>query len=96
MERSCTVAKFFAVHPVGSDMTIEAGTPIAQSIKAHLTADAYWIRSWYAPDAGALYCLWDAKDAESITQVLEKAAPGFPTEGPYPITMDLQSEDFRQ
>ena len=90
------MAKFLAIHPVGSEMTVEAGTPMAQSIKAHLTADAYWSRSWYAPEAGALYCLWDAANAEAIREVLAKAAPDLPTEGPYQITMDLQSEDFRQ
>jgi len=87
--------KFLAIHPVGSEMTLEAGTPLAQSIKAHLTADAYWIRSYYAPEAGALYCLWDATDAEAIAQVLSKAAPDLPTEGPYKIDMYLHSEDFR-
>jgi hypothetical protein len=95
VERSKAMAKFLAIHPVGSEMTVEAGTPMAQSIKAHLTADAYWVRSYYAPEAGALYCLWDAKDAEAIVQVLSKAAPDLPTEGPYKIEMYLHSEDFR-
>jgi hypothetical protein len=94
-ERSQLMAKFLAIHPVGSDMTLEDGAPIAQSIKAHLTADADWRRSYYAPEAGALYCLWDAKDAEAILKVLTKAAPDLPTEGPYKIEMDVHSEDFR-
>ncbi|MGC9350320.1 MAG: nickel-binding protein [Anaerolineae bacterium] len=89
------MTKFLAIHRVGGDMTLEAGTPIAQSIKAHLTADAYWLRSYYAPEAGALYCVWDAKDAEAISQVLADAAPDLPTEGPYEITMYIHSEDFR-
>jgi hypothetical protein len=89
------MAKFLVIHPVGSEMTLEAGAPIAQSIKAHLTADAYWIRSYYAPEAGALYCLWDAKDAEAIREVLAKAAPSLPTDGPYKIEMYIHSEDFR-
>jgi hypothetical protein len=76
-------------------MTLEAGTPIAQAIKANVTADAYWRRSWYAPEAGALYCLWDATDAEAVRQVLAKAAPDLPTEGPYEIELDIHSEDFR-
>jgi hypothetical protein len=82
------MAKFLVIHPVGSEMTVEAGTPMAQSIKAHLTADAYWIRSYYAPEAGALYCLWDAGDPEAIV-------PELPSEGPYKIEMYLHSEDFR-
>jgi hypothetical protein len=89
------MAKFLVVHPVGSEMTLEAGTPIAQSIKAHLTADAYWRRSYYAPEVGALYCLWDATDAEAILAVLAEAAPDLPTEGPYKVEMDIHSEDFR-
>ena len=89
------MAKFLVIHPVGSDMTLEAGTPLAKSIKAHLTADAYWIRSYYAPEAGALYCIWDAKDADEIVDVLVRAAPDLPTDGPYKIEMNIYSEDFR-
>ena len=89
------MAKYLVVHPVGSEMTLEAGTPIAASIKAHVTADAYWRRTLYAPEAGALYCTWDATDAEAIRQVLAKAAPDLPSEGPYLIELDIHSEDFR-
>ena len=90
------MAKFFVIHPVGSDMTLESGTPIAQSIKAHHTTDAYWLRSYYAPESGALYCVWDATDAGAINQVLAEAAPELPTQGPYKIEMYIHSEDFRQ
>jgi hypothetical protein len=89
------MAKFLVIHPVGGEMTLEAGTPIAKSIKAHLTADAYWRRTLYAPKAGALYCTWDATNADAILQVLAKAAPDLPTEGPYQIELDIHSEDFR-
>jgi hypothetical protein len=89
------MAKYLAIHPVGSGLTLEAGTPLARSIKAHLTADAYWIGSYYVPETGALYCTWDAKDADAIRKVLTKAAPDLPTEGPYLITMNIQGEDFR-
>lgn len=34
------MAKYLAIHPVGSGLTVEGGTPLAKSIKAHLTADA--------------------------------------------------------
>mgnify|MGYP001100832059 CR=1 FL=1 len=44
---------------------------------------------------GALYCIWDATDSEAILEVLAKAAPDLPTEGPYKIEMDIHSEDFR-
>jgi hypothetical protein len=80
---------------VGSGLTLEGGTPLAKSIKAHLTADAYWINSIYVPETGALYCTWDAKDADAIRKVLAVAAPDLPTEGPYLIGMRINSEDFR-
>ena len=89
------MAKFLAIHPVGSDMTLAAGEPIARAIKAKTTADAYWRRTWYAPETGALYCLWDATDAEAVRQVIARAAPDFPMEGPYKVELDLHSEDFR-
>ena len=54
-----------------------------------------WECSIYAPEAGALYCTWDAKDADAIRKVLAKAAPDHPTEGPYLIAMNIHSEDLR-
>ena len=89
------MAKYFAIHPVGSELTLEGGTPLARSIKADVTADAYWVSSIYAPEVGALYCTWDAKDADAIRKVLAVAAPDLPTAGRHPITMNLHSEDFR-
>lgn len=89
------MSKFLVIHPVGSEMTLESGTPIAKSIKSHLTADAYWRRSCYAPDPGSIYCMWDATDGEAILKVLKKAAPDLPTEGPYKIELDIHCEDFR-
>jgi hypothetical protein len=89
------MAKFMAVHPVGKEMTLETGAPMAKAIKAHATADAYWVRSVYLPEEGKMYCEWDAKNAETIRQVLAKAAPELPTEGIYLIDLKLDSEDFR-
>ena len=76
-------------------MTLEAGAPMAKAIKAHSTADAYWVGSVYLREEGKMYCEWDAKDAQAISQVLAKAAPELPTEGIYQIDMKLDSEDFR-
>ena len=89
------MAKFLLVHPVGKDVTMEAATPIAKAAKANSTVDAYWVRSWYAREEGKLYCEWDAKDAESIRQVVAKAVPDFPVEGIYKLEMIVNSEDFR-
>ena len=90
------MAKFFVVHPASKDLTWEAATPLAKAIKANLTADAYWIRSTYVRGEGRLYCEWDAKDAQSIQKIVDKAAPGFPTEI-YKLENEfmVQSEDFR-
>ena len=89
------MAKFLVVHPVGKELTPEKATPVGKAVKAGSTVDAYWVRSWYAREEGKLYCEWDAKDAESVRQVITKVAPDFPTEGVYKIEMTLSSEDFR-
>jgi hypothetical protein len=34
----------------------------------------------YVRDEGKLYCEWNAKDSDSIQKVIDKAAPGFPSE----------------
>ncbi len=88
------MAKYLAVHPMGKDLTIEKAKPIAEAVKANLTTDAYWIKSWYAREEGKLYCEWDAKDAESLQQVFNKT-PELPVEGIYKLEMLINSEDFR-
>ena len=92
------MAKFLVVHPVGKEATAEAATPFVKALKANHTVDAYWIRSWYAREEGKIYCEFDAKDAESIRQVLAKAnkvAGELPTEGIYKLELMVNSEDFR-
>jgi len=62
------------------------------------TVDAYWIGSRYVREEGKVYCEFDAKGAESISQVLAKAAKvagELPTEGIYKIDLMVNSEDFR-
>jgi hypothetical protein len=69
-----------------------------KALKANHTVDAYWIRSWYAREEGKIYCEFDAKNAESIRQVLAKAnkiAGELPTEGIYKLELMVNSEDFR-
>jgi hypothetical protein len=95
------MAKFLVVHPVGTQDVptfVETATPFAKAVKANATLDAYWIRSWYVPEEGKLYCEFDAKDAGSIRKVLDaavKASFEVPTEGIYPIALTVNSEDFR-
>ena len=89
------MGKFVVVHPVGKEMTLEAVTPIGKAVKAASTVDAYWVGTRYLREEGKAYCEWDAKDAESIRQVLTKAAPELPTEGIYAIDLMVNGEDFR-
>jgi hypothetical protein len=92
------MAKFIVVHPVGKELTVEAATPFAKAVKANHTVDAYWIGSRYAREEGKLYCEFDAKDVESIIEVLTKAAKvagELPTEGIYKLDLIVNSEDFR-
>ena len=89
------MAKFLVVHPIGKELTLESGTPVGKSVKANSTVDAYWVRSWYAREEGKFYCEFDAKDAESVRQVIAKAAPDFPVEGVYKLELMVNSEDFR-
>jgi hypothetical protein len=100
-EEEIQMAKFLVVHPVGKQDVAkftEMATPFAKAVKANATLDAYWIKSWYVPDEGKLYCEFDGKDAGSIRKVLDaavKASFEVPTEGIYPIAMTVNSEDFR-
>ena len=87
--------RYMVVHPMGTEVTLEATEPVSKAIKAALTADAYWVKSQYAQAEGKIYCEWDAKAPASIQAVLDKAAPGLPTEGIYEITISINSEDFR-
>ena len=89
------MAKYLVIHLVGQKLTPESGAPIGRAIKAGLTADAYWTKSDYVREQGKLYCHWDAKDVESIRQVLAKTAPELPTEGIYEIELTVNSEDHR-
>ena len=89
------MAKYLVLHPVGKDVTLEASAAGAKVLKAALTTDAYWLKSEYCREAGTIYCHWHAKDAESIRQVLAKAAPDLPTAGIYEIDLTVDAEDYR-
>jgi len=87
--------KFLVTHPIGKELTVDAGTPVAKAVKAASTMEAYWVKGWYARAEGRYYCEWDAKDAESVRKVLAKGAPDFPVEGVYEMEMRFTAEDFR-
>jgi len=79
---------------MGTDFSFEQAKPVAEAVKANLTADAYWIRSWYVREEGKLYCEWDAKNTDSIREVFAKT-PELPVDGIYELEMMVSSEDFR-
>ena len=92
------MGKYLVVHPVGPDMKLEDATPIGKIVKANCTADAYWVRSWYAPEEGKFYCEWDAKDADAVRSAMARAAAAgaqLPVEGVYALAGVANSEDFR-
>jgi hypothetical protein len=92
------MAKFLVVHPVGSNLDLEAATPVGKAVKAQCSADAYWVRSWYVPEQGKFYCEWDAKDAAAVRAAMVnafKTVPEMPVEGVYKIAASVQGEDFR-
>ena len=93
------MSKYMCVHPVGSNMDPDVATPLAKAIKANSTTDAYWIRSWYAPEEGRFYCEWDAKDADAVRAVVDAALAQtgipFPLEGIYALPLMVWGEDYR-
>ena len=72
------------------------GAPIDQCIKPQLTEEPHLIRRHCTPEAGALYRIRDARDAEAIAAVLARAAPDFAMEGPHEIEMYDRAQDFRE
>lgn len=95
------MARYLVIHPVGSEITVEAATPLARAAKAFSSAQAYWIKSWYAQEQGKLYCEWDGVSAEAVRQALEEAASTLPEEarapieGIYELSMMVDGESFR-
>jgi hypothetical protein len=90
--------KFIAVHPLQSPITKDQITEAARACRAENSNDAYWVDSWtQLNDKGeitVIYCQYDAKDANSISNLLKKGAPDLPVEGIYPMGK-LDSEDYR-
>ncbi len=84
------------MHPIPSPITLEEGAPVAKAAKANSTLDAYWVRSWAQLNEQGkivkIFCEWNAKDADSVLQVLKKVPA--PYEGPYPMAI-VDCEDYR-
>ena len=90
------MAKYSIIHNVGKDLTLELGLPFAKEVKKVHTVDAYWIRSYYLREEGKLHCEWDAKDIDSIRQVISKVAPELANDEIYEMEFTVNSEDYRE
>jgi len=99
------MAKFVVFHNLLPPTPFSEGEPVAKAAKKYSTPDAYWVGAWNALDEQGnvtrLCSEWDAKDVESIRQVLEKiqleipgVEKGFALDGIYPL-MKMDSEAYR-
>ncbi len=48
------------------------------------------------PEKGKLHCEWDAKDIDSIRQVIAKVAPDMANDEIYEMELMMNSEDYRE
>lgn len=91
--------KFLVIHPMPRNiqeamlaMPPEENKQVIE-LRSHCSLDAYWIRTIGVPEKERIYCEWNAKDAESIEKVLEKAE-WLATEGIYEMT-SVDAELYR-
>ncbi len=92
--------KFLVIHPMPKKV-MEANLTMPPEenkliieLRSQCSSDAYWIRSWNVPELEKVFCEWNAKDAESIRDVLENAE-WLETEGIYEMTI-VEAESFRE
>ncbi len=92
------MAKFMAVHTLKKPTARDEIAPAAKSVKAHNTADAYWIKSWFQLNEGGkitkIICEWDGRDAQSVAKALAISAPDLPVDGVYPMA-EIDAESYR-
>ena len=88
--------KYSVIHNVGKELSLELGIPFAKMVKSIHTIDAYWIKSYYLREEGKLHCEWDAKDIDSIRQVIAKVAPDMANDEIYEMELMMSSEDYRE
>lgn len=87
--------KFMAIHTLPEPMNVDPA--LAKKVASSCTMDAYWVASQAQLNEEGkvvmLVCEWNAKDEESIQDVLDKV-PELPTDGIYPMAK-MDSVDFR-
>lgn len=92
------MSKLLAIHSLKSPTKAADIDPIAKSVKAHNSSDAYWVRSWLQMDEQGdvtkILCEWDADDAEKVAKTLKECAPDLPLDGVYAMG-EIQSESYR-
>jgi len=90
--------KYIAIHNLVPAANKEDVGPVAKKAKSGLSTDAYWVKSWLKlNDKGqvdAIYCEWDAKDAQSVRDALTNTIPELPFSEVSPMA-EIHSEDFR-
>ena len=96
-----TVPKFMVIHEAPALALKEfLATPAGQNaltigMRQLCTFDAYWVRAWAVPEQEKIYCEWNAKDAESIRRVFEKAPqPAFLVEAIYEMRVIDAEQDI--
>ena len=90
--------KFLVVHTLRAPASVsEEATPLGKKVKANVTVDAYWVRSWGQLNKDGkivkILCEWNAVNMEAVRKVLSKV-PELPVDGIYPM-MIVDAEDFR-
>ena len=92
--------KFLVIHPMPrkimetmGEMPPEENKQVIE-LRSHCSIDAYWVRSWGVPELEKLFCEWEAKDVESIKEILDKAE-WLATEGIYEMNI-IEAEEYRE
>ena len=95
------MSKQIVFHALAVPIPRAQADEVAKAAKAVSNADVYWVGAWVQNDdkgnVARIVCEWDAKDAESLKQVLGQMGekfPGFPVDGPYPMEK-VESESYR-
>ena len=95
------MAKFMVIHEAPALALKEfLATAVGQNalaigMRQLNTFDAYWVRAWAVPGQEKLYCEWNAKDAESIRRVFDKAPePHFLIESIYEMRVIDAEQDI--
>ena len=92
------MSKLLAIHTLKTPSTAKDIDPIAKSVKAHNTSDAYWVKSWLQMnDQGKvtkILCEWDANNPAKVAKILKESAPDLPLDGVYAMG-EIQRESYR-